>query len=252
MRRLWIGLALPLALAGCKPNAPDGLALQASVVASPPGAADERRIEMLEDARITPALRQGMWGGSKEPAPLAGAIQATPLLRGVIRLVDSRGTVLSEHRLDCELGAVQPMKQGDGAVWTLIDDCSTGEGDYAGLITYFFTIAGDKLNFQSVATGNAGERAALTLVHARRIDWHPDSPDRADAVEEVSCHPDFDDPRIKTLKDDEPLPADLPLVTDFIRYRYDGNGQWTKRLRTDRHLAWSAADGFPAESAFPE
>ena len=215
------------------------------------GQADERAVEIWEDARITPALRASMWGASKEPSALAASIKDRPLERGVVRLVDRKGTVLGEHRLDCELGAVAPIRQGEGTVWTLVDDCSTGEGEYAGQITYFFTVAGDKLNFQTIAD-KPGERTALTLVHANRIEWRSDSPDKADAIREVSSHPDFDDPRVKALKDDEPLPADLPLVTDFIRYRYDGDGQWVKHVRTNKHLAWSASDGFPAASSFPE
>ncbi len=211
----------------------------------------DRRVELYEDARITPALRPSMWGGSKEPAALAASIAATPLQRAVMRLVDRGGAVLSEHRLDCELGQVAPIHQGDGSIWTLIDDCSTGEGDYAGFITYFFSVGGDKIAFQSLPDGKGGA-IAITLVHARRIDWRPDRPDDAEAIREVSSHPDFDDPRVKALKDDEPLPADLPLVTDYIRYRYDGDGRWTKRLRTDRHLAWTVADGFPADAAFPD
>jgi hypothetical protein len=250
MTRSWICLGLLLALAGCKPTEDDGLALQASVVVSAPGA-EERRLEIFEDARITPTLRPVMWGARKDPPALAASILKQPLQRAAIRLVDRQGTVLSEHRLDCELGAAAPMQQGDGKVWSLIDDCGTGEGDYAGLITYFFTLAGDRLVFQSVID-KPSDRAALTLVQARRIDWRSDSPGHADTVREVSSHPDFDDPRVKALKDGEPMPADLPLVTDFIRYRYDGDGQWVKRVRTDRHLAWSAADGFPADSAFPE
>ena len=109
-----IGAVMLLALAGCKPEGPASLALQARQVVAASGQADERAVEIWEDARITPALRASMWGASKEPSALAASIKDRPLERGVVRLVDRKGTVLGEHRLDCELGAVAPIRRARG------------------------------------------------------------------------------------------------------------------------------------------
>jgi hypothetical protein len=258
--------AIACTASACKKQPPaadmTGLAVHQSVVLANPGAAGERRLEVLEDARITPKLRSWLFGGSKDPddflkAPgvagdqaLAAAIQQGPLKRGLIVLVDHDGKVLDSRRLDCELGKLSPgpEQQNGNPVWTLGDDCSTGNGDYAGLITYLFQLGDDRIAWQrfTAADGEAGE---LTLVQARRIAWKPmDQGDLTDIVE-VSSHPDYDDPRFKALSQGEKPPADLPLVTDYIRYRY-GNGLWTKTIRTE-HAAWYAGNGFPDLDKFP-
>jgi hypothetical protein len=261
-------LLLALAVDGCKPRQappPDttGLAVHQTVVLAHRGEAGERRIEVLEDARITQPLRYWLWGASKDPKDflhhpgvagdkaLAEAIGRGPLMRGLVLLVDHDGAVLDSRRLDCELGTIsaEPQPQTGGQVWTLADDCSTGEGDYAGLITHFFSLGDDRIAWQHFTDGD-GKRAELTVVKARRIDWRPGDPPRLEEITEVSSHPDFADPRFKALKDGEPMPADLPMVTDLIRYRYAGNGDWTKQIRTETS-PWYGGDGFPGPDRFP-
>jgi|GEM_PF-6112991 hypothetical protein len=268
LRRTAFLLTLALAAAGCKPQTPpppdtEGLAVHQTLILSHAGDPAERRIEVLEDARISPALRYWLWGGSKEPRDflrnpgvagdkaLAAAMQQGPLRRGLVRLVDRDGKLLDYRRLDCELGTIslEPKPQSDGPVWTLGDDCSTGSGDYAGLITHFFRLGDDKIAWQHYTAAD-GESGELTVVQARRIAWRPGDPPRLEDITEVSSHPDFDDPRFKALKPDEPMPPDLPLVTDFIRYRYTGGGVWQKQIRTAKS-AWFGGDGFPGPDQFP-
>jgi hypothetical protein len=260
---------LVLAVSGCKPETappPDttGLAVHQTVILARAGQPDERRIEVLEDARITPALRYWLWGGSKEPQDflhqpgvagdqfLADAMLQGPLRRGLVRLVDHDGKVLDYRRLDCELANIsaQPIPQTGGQVWTLGDDCSTGEGDYAGLITHFFSLGADKIAWQHFVDPSSGRRLELTVVQARRIAWRKGDPPRLEDITEVSSHPNYEDPRFKALKDGEPLPSDLPLVTDLIHYHYAGNGEWTQQIRTE-NTAWYGGDGFPGPDRFP-
>jgi hypothetical protein len=262
-------LLLPLALAatGCKPQNPPpdttGLTVHQAVVLADAGQAGERRIEVLEDARISSALRYWLWGASKDPKDflhkpgvagdkaLATAMEQGPLLRGLVRLVDHDGKVLDSRRLDCELGNIspEPRQQTDGPVWTLGDDCSTGGGDYAGLITHFFRLGHDRIAWEHFS-GTDGEKDELTVVFARRIAWRPEDPPRLEDITEVSSHPDFDDPRFKALKPDEPMPTDLPLVTDYIHYKYAGQGDWTKLIQTEKS-AWFGGDGYPGPARFP-
>ena len=263
-------LSLALAVSGCKPHGPppsetEGLAVHQTVILAHAGQPGERRIEVLEDARITPALRTWLWGGSKDPRDflhhpgtegdkaLADAMAQGQLLRGMVQLVDHDGKVLESRRLDCEIANVsaEPMPQSSGGeVWTLGDDCSTGEGDYAGVITHFFSLGGDRIAWQHYTDATTGERLELTVVQARRIAWRKGDPPRLDDITEVSSHPDFDTPRFKALKSGEPMPPDLPLVTDLIHYHYEGNGEWQKRIRTEK-TAWYGGDGFPRPERFP-
>jgi len=241
-RFLWV---LPLLLlVDCSPeqrSSTDGLSLHQSVTVAP-----ERRLEVWEDGRITPALREAMWGGSKTLPD-----GSTPR-RGLLRLIDLDGHVLAERRLDCELGEIaEPaIPQGaDGHVWGVGDDCSTGEGEFAGLVTRFLPPPGDKIQFEHYDGDRSQE---LTLVTSRRFAWHTAPRGIADLVHEISSHPDFDDPRFKALKQGENPPPDLPWVVEYLTYRWDASARlWHRTTRIERNRRWQADEVFPGDAAFP-
>jgi hypothetical protein len=253
---------LVLLLAGCgkEPSPLDYVVRQSVAVGG------EERVEVLEDGRLSPEMSEAMWGRSKEPADFLAAPGVTaseelkrafarePVRHALVRLVDRDGRVLYERRLDCELAALaeHALGAGEDQVWAVGNDCATGEGDYAGLITRFFTVAGDKVHWQDYVDAATGERQELTLVQARRITWHLTPPDRLETVLEVSSHPDFSDPRFQDLPPGAPLPAAVPPVIDYIRYRYEGAGNWTRLTRTDKPATWQASDGFPEAAKFPD
>ena len=254
-------------LAACSPGKPIEYVVHQSLVVADAGKPGERRIEILEDARFTPAMRAFMWGGSKDPAQFltAPGVSADAALkqnfaeteprRALVRLIDPTGKVLVERQLDCELAeaAPRPIPQSGGRmVWAIGNDCSTGDGLYAGLITRFATVEGDKLVWQHYVDAATQENEEMTLVQAPRITWHLRPKERADTILEVSCHPDFTDERFQQVKPGEPLPTDLPDVTDYIRYRADGQGGWVREQRTVKGKVWDDREPFPAESAFPE
>jgi hypothetical protein len=252
-------LALFVLVTACDGQAPaadQGLAVHQRVIVANEGTPEERQVEVLEDARITEGLRYWLWGGSKEASDflheegldLDDATRASltkdPLRHGLIRLVDGSGKVLDERKLDCELGeVVEPaLTQGEtGQAFAFGDDCSTGTGDYAGLITRFFTIADDKFAWQTYPDAETGEKVELTLVQARKITWHLVPKTAADEVFEVSTHPEFAAPAGKPAGD----------VTDYLHFRYDGHGGWTRKART-LPGAWNPLKGFPPPEAFPD
>ena len=262
-------LALPvlaLTLAACSPGKPIEYVVHQSIVVADAGKPTERRIEILEDARFTPAMRTAMWGGSKDPADFLAApgvtadaalkknFAETEPRRALVRLIDPNGTVLAERQLDCELAAAggHALPQAGGRmVWAVGNDCSTGDGLYAGLITRFMTVEGDKFVWQRYVDAASQENEEMTLVQAARITWHLRPKDRAENILEVSCHPDFTDRRFQAVKPGETLPADLPDVVDYIRYRADGQGGWVRQQRTVKGKQWDDRQDFPAESAFP-
>jgi hypothetical protein len=262
-------LALPvlaLTLAACSPGKPIEYVVHQSIVVGDAGKPTERRIEILEDARFTPAMRTAMWGGSKDPADFLAApgvtadaalkknFAETEPRRALVRLIDPNGTVLAERQLDCELAATgdHALPQvGGRMVWAVGNDCSTGDGLYAGLITRFMTVEGDKFVWQHYVDAASQENEEMTLVQAARITWHLRPKDRAESILEVSCHPDFTDRRFQAVKPGEALPADLPDVVDYIRYRADGQGGWIRQQRTAKGRQWDDRQNFPAESEFP-
>ena len=269
MNRMVRFIALPLmagALAACSPGKPIEFVVHQSSVVADAGKPGERRLEILEDARFTPAMRAAMWGGSKDPADFLAApgvaadaalkksFAETEPRRALVRLIDPDGKVLAERQLDCELAATaeHPLPQAGGrVVWAVGNDCSTGDGLYAGLITRFVTIEGDKFVWQHYVDAATREDEEMTLVQAARITWHLKPKDKAETILEVSCHPDFTDARFQAVKPGEPLPEDLPDVVDYIRYRADGQGGWTRQQRTVKNAQWDDRQDFPADSAFP-
>ena len=266
MLRLLVPSLLVLTLAACSPGTPIEYVVHQSIVVADAGKPSERRIEILEDARFTPAMRAAMWGGSKDPADFLAApgvtadaslkknFAETEPRRALVRLIDPTGKILVERQLDCELAeaAEHPLPQSGGrTVWAVGNDCSTGDGLYAGLITRFVAAEGDKLVWQRYTDAASRENEELTLVQAARITWHLQPKDRAENIVEVSCHPDFTDRRFQAVKPGEPLPTDLPDVVDYIRYRADGQGGWIRQQRTVKNARWDDRQDFPAEAAFP-
>ena len=266
MLRLLVPSLLVLTLAACSPGTPIEYVVHQSIVVADAGKPSERRIEILEDARFTPAMRAAMWGGSKDPADFLAApgvtvdaslkknFAETEPRRALVRLIDPTGKVLVERQLDCELAeaAEHPLPQSGGrTVWAVGNDCSTGDGLYAGLITRFVAAEGDKLVWQRYTDAASRENEELTLVQAARITWHLQPKDRAENIVEVSCHPDFTDRRFQAVKPGEPLPTDLPDVVDYIRYRADGQGGWIRQQRTVKNARWDDRQDFPVETAFP-
>ena len=266
MPRLLVLSLLALTLAACSPGKPIEYVVHQSTVVADAGKPGERRIEILEDARFTPAMRAAMWGGSKDPAEVLSApgvtadaalkknFAETEPRRALVHLIDADGKVLAERLLDCELAATaaHALPQGDGrTVWAVGNDCSTGDGLYAGLITRFVAVQGDKLVWQHYTDAASQENEELTLVQAARITWHLQPKDRAENIVEVSCHPDFTSPRFQAVKPGEALPTDLPDVVDYIRYRADGQGGWIRQQRTVKNAQWDDRQDFPAETAFP-
>ncbi|HEV2673713.1 MAG TPA: hypothetical protein VGV37_04175 [Aliidongia sp.] len=259
-------LSLLLLLAACSPAKPIEFVVHQSTVVADAGKPAERRIQILEDARFTPAMRAAMWGGSKDSADfltapgvtadaaLKKSFAETEPRRALVRLTDAGGKVLAERQLDCELAAMgdHALPQAGGrTVWAVGNDCSTGDGLYAGLITRFVTVEGDKFVWQRYVDAASRENEEMTLVQAARITWHLRPKDRAESILEVSCHPDFTDPRFQAVKPGEALPADLPDVVDYIRYRADGQGGWVRQQRTVKGKTWDDRQDFPPESAFP-
>lgn len=266
MLRLLVPSLLVLTLAACSPGTPIEYVVHQSIVVADAGKPSERRIEILEDARFTPAMRAAMWGGSKDPADFLAApgvmadaslkknFAETEPRRALVRLIDPTGKMLVERQLDCELAeaAEHPLPQAGGrTVWAVGNDCSTGDGLYAGLITRFVAVDADKLVWQHYTDAASQENEELTLVQAARITWHLQPKDRAENIVEVSCHPDFTDRRFQAVKPGDALPTDLPDVVDYIRYRADGHGGWIRQQRTVKNTQWDDRRDFPAESAFP-
>ena len=247
-------LASLLALAACA-RAPDaGYALYQTILIDH-GKSDGRRLQVLEDERLTPGMRRLMWGGPKAPLAIAAGLGLSlqdpaiaglldpPIRPAMLRLQDASGKTLAMRHFDCPLAELNdaPLPQGPTEVWAIGVDCHTGSGSYEGLVTRLFWIINDQFEWQRYTDGKTAEPIELTLLNSPKIAWHLSSAPRAEAVEEVSGIPDF-----SGLK---PGQEPTRTVIDYVTYRFK-DGLWH---RTERLVPgdWRQEDGFPAATEFP-
>jgi hypothetical protein len=256
-RHLGLEAAALLLLVGCSGGGgeDDGYTLYQTVFIDR-GTPHERRLQVMEDARLTPGMRDVMWEGPKQPAEIASALgldaadpsikalSDPPIRPAMLRLSDATGKVLAERRFDCPLGALNPspLPQGKGAVWALGIDCHTATGVYEGLVTRFFTVADDKFVWQKFRRPGDGAILELTLLDSPKIAWVLASPGRAEDILEVSGQPDMDHLAANGVP--------IGTIVEYVRYRFQ-NGVWQ---RTERQAPgdWQQSDGFPPEARFPK
>ncbi len=255
MRLLALGLlASLLTLASCAPAPDAGYTLYQTILIDH-GSSDGRRLQVLEDERLTPGMRRLMWGGPKAPLAIASGLGISlqdptiarlldpPIRPAMLRLQDASGKTLALRHFDCPLAELNeaPLPQGQTEVWAIGVDCHTGSGNYEGLVTRLFWIVNDQFEWQRYTDGKIDEPIELTLLNSPKIAWHLSSAPRAEEVEEVSGIPDF-----TGLK---PGQEPTKTVIDYVVYRFK-DGLWH---RTERLMPgdWRQEDGFPAAGAFP-
>jgi hypothetical protein len=254
-------LALAALASACSPPSPDAGYVVYQTVFLDRGVGTEQRLQVMEDARLTPGMRAVMWDGPKGPDEVAKALglpiddaaivslAKDPVKPAMLRLTDAKGNVLAERRFDCPLGQLNdtslPQAAAGGAVaqvWALGIDCHTATGVYEGLVTRLFTLADNKFVWQKFRDPAGGDPIELTLLDAPKVGWRLASPGRVEDIEEVSGQPDMN-----TL-----APNGVPRATiiDYVRYRFV-DGLWT---RSDRTVPgdWQSRQAFPSESDFPK
>ncbi len=200
-------------------------------------------LEVLEDERVTPALRHQMWGVADDPgfvlppgSPLSAAFKAHPLRPARLRLLDGAGTVLEEKTLDEPQAIVWPAPlrglPAPGVMLTV--DRSVGMGSYAGPGTTLLLPSLHRLAPERAIAAD-GTPTGIDLADTLKTAWTvlPARDGAGDEIELVSCRP---------------VGADANFVTTYSVYRLVAS-QW--------HVAshWEAGiwenEGFPGRSAFP-
>jgi hypothetical protein len=206
------------------------------------------RLELLEDARITPALDKRMWqsGGpdmALDPSdPLLTQLAASPLQAAVLRLRDARGTVVAEKKLKREQARLEAhqLHPGHRSIF-VTTDLSAGFGSYSGPFTEILDLTEGALN--SVQARNSGTHATelISLAETLKRDWKivssaPGSAGSKDILE-VSCHP-------KSWGADS-----NEFLIFYVRYRWNGS-EWLVAESNSPGM-WESDEGFPALSKFP-
>jgi hypothetical protein len=226
MMRAWSAVALFLVLApaafAAEPAVPAGYAVHRSLSLDPAANGIDGTLQILEDARITPALRQDMWRQTTDTDlilaandPLRRALAKTPLQPAHLRLVDGTGKVVADQAFDVPLADIDRQQLHEGAPTFLVTaDHSVGLGSYAGLETVLMAVDHGQL----VPEPLPGRKAlASSLKNAWKItDDKTPGAGSAKAIQVVACHPNY------ANKD---WAATNEFVVELTTYRYAG-GAW--------------------------
>lgn len=209
------------------------------------------RVELLEDARITPAARSAIAaayavGGRPcvderaEGANFCASVERVPLRPAIVRLVGTRGNDLGQATLEratASLGRM-PVSQRD-TVLAVTVDLSAGAGSYAGPVVRFVNATAGRLAWTRAIDTN-GTSADLALVTTLKTGWRLNAGSSRPEILLVACRPDFSRPAAG---------GNVLFVVTYSRL-YESGGEWH---RLDRRVAgfWENEGDFPARSLFP-
>lgn len=251
------GAALTLAVAaGCaSQQAPaDGYRVRKVIVVDPEAkAGTSPSVQLLEDARIQPSMRQAIgeaYAGdpcAADPparvlARLCSEHPRRPLRPALVRLVDPSGRGIDSVAMERPLADVSiAYLYGDDTrpTFPVTVDLSAGFGSYSGPATRLADVRGGRLEWLTARDAATGKTDTITLATALKTAWRlvPAGGGRLDILQ-VLCRPDFDAPAGSDIA--------AQFILTFERYSWDGS-RWVRYSRSE-HGFWE----FEGEETFPE
>ena len=209
------------------------------------------RIELLEDARITPDMRHAIadaYGGDPcagNPAALRALCHApdrAPLRHAMLRLVDARGRVVATQLAERPLAELSAARLYGSRRRTYLYtvDLGIGAGSYAGPLTRL--LEPDARGFGWLTADSAGvARGPIALVSTLKSAWRfaPQSHGKGQDLLMLLCRPDLRVGRDSTAR----------FVLTYKRYTFTG-GTWRLRQR-QAPGCFESDQPFPPASDFP-
>jgi len=197
-------LALTPGTEAAAPAVPEGYAIHKSLPVDQATNGIDGALQVLEDSRITPALRADMWQETTdldlvlaEGDPLRKALAKEPLKGAHLRLVDATGKVIADQVFTVPLADIDRQQLHDGPATFLVSaDHSLGIGSYAGLETTLMDVDHGQLTTEELP----GRKAlGSSLKNAWRIVDDPSpgpdgKPVAAKVIQVVACHPNWANP----------------------------------------------------------
>jgi len=206
-------------------------------------------IQILEDARLTPALARKLWETAVDPifvlgenAPEAQTFKARPPRPAKLRQVDHGGAVIQDIVLDNQapIARIEPDRLA-GPIYLVTTDNNAGFGSYSGLVTTLYKFRSGRLEpVRALASDQHAE--AVVLVDTLKSGWKiiDHSPTHA-VIEQLLCRPDLDH-----NKPGEEARFQLTYIT----YWSDGR-DWRVAKRVTPGF-WENEGDWPAASNFPK
>ena len=208
----------------------------------------DRRLELLEDARLTPDLKQTLWGsGGTDLAldlndPRYKGFASNPLRKAVVRVENASQRIVFEKALERELARIHVELLHTGRRTILITtDLSIGMGSYAGPLTKLFQVMEGRLEEVSALNAQSGRIEPIGLMRSLKTEWKTAPPssaqmDRKDILL-FACRP-------KDFGAD-----DTKFTKIFTRYHWNGK-EWVSYQRMAPGI-WEDDDPFPRACSFP-
>ena len=198
-------LALALPARADEMALPAGYALHKSIALDLATNGIDGSLQILEDDRITPALRAQMWQQTTDldlvlaaDDPLRKVLKKEPLKAAHLRLVDGAGKAVTDQTLAVPLADIDRQQLHEGGPSFLVSiDRSIGMGSYAGLETSLMQVDHGLLTAEDLP----GRKA---LGRSLKNDWRivddttpgPDGKPGTGKVNQiVACHPNWANPK---------------------------------------------------------
>jgi hypothetical protein len=215
----------------------------------------EGRIQILEDARLTPALLEKLWGMGDidfDEDPQLIAFKAEPLRNAEVRLTTRAGTTTGAIKLERPLARLKSTQlyATPDRTFLITVDYSAGFGSYNGPITLLLEVRNGRLEWLKATEQTTGKKYQITLMQSLKTVWKIVPSTRAEGKEILlaSCRPDWDSPTFKHIN-----PSVKSTDRDFwlIYTRYFFNGTNWVEVERRRHGFADFEEGLPSRSKFP-
>jgi hypothetical protein len=238
-------------------DAPAGYAVRARFDLAPEADATSGRLELLEDARIRPEMREAIreaWGG--DPCaelhdavlePLCAATRDAPLRPAMLRLLDADGRVVATRAAERPLADLEATEWRGPAqrAYVFTVDQSTGAGSYSGPVALVAEPDAKGFGWAVASDAKGGAADTLALVTTLKSAWRavPRADGRGAELLVVRCRPDFAPAAAS--------PQGGGFVVTFERFAHDGT-RWVRHRRQAPGCWEDDGDAsFPARARFP-
>jgi len=249
-------VALLWAVAAHAGDAHPGYVVHATVPLSKRVDGVDGRLELLEDARVTPELRVQFWARQDHGTYCAAtddsnrkfctSAEGEPLRPALLRIVDDGGRELVVQKQERPLGElrVEQLRGEHGRPsYAVTIDFSVGMGSYNGPVTRFAEVRDGRLVWLRSVDAQGKHPEPISLMTSLKSAWKI-VPSTATGTREIlrcTCRPDVDHA--------QPSDEHLPFVVELTRWAFDGT-RWRRYQRASPGF-WEDDDPFPDRTRFP-
>src|ERR1035437_3341788 len=202
------------------------------------------KLQILEDARLTPQLRKMLWGTGgdmQDDDPARSVFKSDPPHNAQVRIVTNKGTIVETSPLERPLAKLsRTLLYGTPRPTYLVTvDYSAGFGSYNGPVTLPLEVQDGRLHWLEATDSATGKKEQIELMQSLKTTWKiVDSASKTGKeILHAACRPD----------DFSSTSNDFTLT--YTRYYFSGS-DWM-RIQKKQPGFSEFEDGFPRRELFP-